>query len=111
MTYDADDRARLSISLDEAVAPCSFQCAAHSSRLFHGRKGADHDAVIDALRAKISAAHDRLAPAKLVREFGPERPKGGVGLGRTAFGGQLNRVGAAGGHLRGGRLHRRTGGH
>jgi hypothetical protein len=30
-----DGRARLSISLDEAVAPCSFQCAAHSSRLFH----------------------------------------------------------------------------
>jgi hypothetical protein len=30
-----DGRARLSISLDEAVAPCSFQCAAHCSRLFH----------------------------------------------------------------------------
>ena len=30
-----DGRACLSISLDEAVAPCSFQCAAHSSRLCH----------------------------------------------------------------------------
>ena len=34
-THRTDGRARLSISLDEAVAPCSFQCAAHSSRLFH----------------------------------------------------------------------------
>jgi hypothetical protein len=34
-TQRTDGRARLSISLDEAVAPCSFQCAAHSSRLFH----------------------------------------------------------------------------
>jgi hypothetical protein len=34
-TQRTDGRACLSISLDEAVAPCSFQCAAHSSRLFH----------------------------------------------------------------------------
>jgi hypothetical protein len=30
-TQRTDGRARLSISLDEAVAPCSFQCAAHST--------------------------------------------------------------------------------
>ena len=47
-------------------------------------------------RTKVSAAHDRLAPAKLVREFGPERSKGGVGRGGAAFGSHLNRVGAGG---------------
>jgi hypothetical protein len=49
--------------------------------------------------------------AKLVREFGPECPKGRASLGGTALGGYLNRVDAAGGHFHSGpatRLHRRT---
>jgi len=87
-------RASLLIFLDDAVAACSFQRFAHPRRFFHGWKRTNHGPVIDAPHAKANATHDRLAPTKLVGEFGSEHPIGRMGCGRAACGSHLNRVAA-----------------
>src|SRR5580704_6249631 len=90
-----DGSSVLSISLNEAVADAACSVRHIPAAFSIDAKG-------------ISAAHDRLAPAKLVWEFGPERPKGRVGFGRAALRGHLNRVGAPVRNGSAARLHRRT---
>ena len=71
-------RRRHSIFLDDAIAACGFQTAAQRCGLFRRRKRADKSPILDTCGAKIRAANERLAAAKLVGVFRLQRAKGSL---------------------------------
>jgi hypothetical protein len=64
--------------LDDAIAACGFQTAAQRCGLFRRRKRADKSPIVDTCGAKIRAANERLAAAKLVGLFRLQRAKGSL---------------------------------
>ena len=88
--------ARVSISLDDAIAAGSFQSTAQPCRLLHRRKGTDKNSIVDALCAEIHAANDWLAAAKQVRVFNLQRLERSLSIAFAALRRNLNHIAAAG---------------
>ena len=84
-----------SISLDDAIAACSFQPAAQPCCLFCRCEGTHKSSIVGARSAEIGAANDRLSAAKLVGVFRLQRPKRSVSPAFTALRGNLNSIAAA----------------